>query len=112
LGLLVEILGGLFAGSRTTVDQPGNGLGFLVVDIRAFQSSEAFATLVEETCDYVKSSPPAGGVDEVMLPGELDFKTRQERSRRGIPVDARTWEEITAAAISVGVRWGVTVKRL
>jgi hydroxycarboxylate dehydrogenase B len=111
LCLLVEVLSGLFAGSRTTIDQPGNGLGFLVVDITAFQSPGQFAGLVEEMRDYIKSSPPAEGVEEVMLPGELDFKTRQLRLSHGIPIDARTWEQITAAANSVGVQWEPTVEK-
>jgi uncharacterized oxidoreductase len=110
LCLLVEILGGLFAGSHTTIDQPGNGLCFLVVDITAFQASRQFEGLVTEMSDYVKSSPPVDEASQVMLPGELDFRTQQERSRHGIPVDARTWEEITTAASSVGVRWGDTVE--
>ena len=105
LSLLVEILGGLLSGSRTTIDQPGNGLCFLVVDIAAFQSSNQFAGLVEEMCDYVKSSPPADGFNEVTLPGELDFSIRKQRLLNGIPVDAKTWEEITSAARSVRVRW-------
>lgn len=111
LCLLVEVLGGLFAGSRTTIDQPGNGLGFLVVDIGAFQSAKQFAGLVEEMRDYIKSSPPVNGVEEVMLPGELDFKTREHRLRHGIPIDACTWEQISAFGLSAGVQWDAGEKR-
>jgi hydroxycarboxylate dehydrogenase B len=110
LSLLVEILGGLFGGSRTTEDQPGNGLGFLVVNISAFQSPSVFADLSSELRDYIKSSPPSEGVEEVLIPGELDFKTREKRLREGIPVDETTWGQITAAARAVGVEWELMVK--
>ncbi|MFN8007229.1 MAG: Ldh family oxidoreductase [Terriglobia bacterium] len=106
LSLLVEILGGIFGGSRITVDQPGNGMGFLVVNITSFQSPVAFADLMEELREYVKSSPPAEGTEEVLLPGELDFKTREKRLQEGIPVDEMTWSQIQTAAETVGVRWG------
>jgi len=99
---MVEILGGLLAGSRTTVDQPGNGLGFLVVDIAAFQAPDHFAALIEELREYIKSSPPSESSDEVTLPGELDFKLGERRLREGIPIDDQTWNQIVKAAESVG----------
>ena len=105
LSLLVEILGGLFGGSRTPVDQPGNGLGFLVVNISAFQSPNAFAELTSELRDYIKSSPPSEGVDKVQLPGEPDFRIREKRLREGIPIDGTTWDQICEAAGAVGVQW-------
>ncbi len=105
LSLLVEILGGLLGGSRIAVDQPGNGLGFVVIDIFAFQKKERFASLIRELHEYMKSSPPAEGFDEVILPGELDFKTREARLRDGIPIDEKTWEQICASTKSVGVKW-------
>jgi uncharacterized oxidoreductase len=105
LSLMVEILGGLLAGSRTTVDQPGNGLGFLVVDIAAFQAPDHFAALIEELREYIKSSPPSESRDEVTLPGELDFKLGERRLREGIPIDDQTWNQIVKAAESVGVVW-------
>lgn len=105
LGLLVEILGGILAGSSITVEQPGNGLGFIVVDISAFLEREQFSALMLELRDYVKSSLPAPGYSEVMLPGEPDFCRRQERLRTGVPVDETTWDQIRAAAGSVDVEW-------
>jgi LDH2 family malate/lactate/ureidoglycolate dehydrogenase len=105
LSLLVEILGGLLGGSRTSLDQPGNGLGLVVINISAFQKTHEFASLIRDLHDYMKSSPPAEGFDEVILPGELDFKTREARLREGIPTDEKTWEQIHSAATSVGVKW-------
>ena len=87
------------------MDQPGNGLGFLVVDIAAFQAPDHFAALIEELREYIKSSPPSESRDEVTLPGELDFKLGERRLREGIPIDDQTWNQIVKAAESVGVVW-------
>ncbi|MBI3665007.1 MAG: Ldh family oxidoreductase [Acidobacteria bacterium] len=105
LSLLVEVLGGLLGGSSITIDQPGNGLGFIVIDVSTFLAPREFAELIRELRAYIKSSPPASGFDEVQLPGEPDFRTRQQRLRHGIPIDKKTCEQIRSAAASVGVAW-------
>ena len=40
-----------------------------------------------------------------MLPGEPDYGRRAQRMRDGIPVEDALWEQIRAAAASVGVKW-------
>jgi uncharacterized oxidoreductase len=105
LSLLVEILGGLLGGSSTIQDQPGNGLAFLVIDISPFLPPAEFARLMEEMRAYIKSSAPAPGYREVLLPGEPDHTRRAQRMRDGIPVDGALWDQIRAAAGSLGVKW-------
>ena len=103
LALLVEVLGGLLGGSPVTQEQPGNGLGFIVVDVSAFVPAEQFAEMIEELRRYIKSAAPAPGFDEVMVPGEPDFRKREQRLRDGIPIDEYSWAQIEAAAVKVGV---------
>jgi uncharacterized oxidoreductase len=103
LSILVEVLGGILGGSSTLMKQPGNGLGFIVVDISAFLAPEQFNTLVHEMRDYIKSSPTAPGHDEVFLPGEPDYRNMERRRRDGITIDSNTWEQILKAAKGVGV---------
>jgi uncharacterized oxidoreductase len=110
LSLLVEIFGGIMGGSSTVVDQPGNGLAFVLIDIEAFLPAQAFGGLMEELREYLKSSRPARGKREVMLPGEPDFRKREERLHSGIPIDDETWAQIVAAASAVGVEWRRAVR--
>ena len=105
LGILMEVLAGLLAGTRTTVPQPGNGLCFIVVNVSAFLSSQEFDGLTKELRDHLKSSPVAPNHKEVVLPGELDFRLLKERTVHGIPIDPNTWEQICLNAESVGVKW-------
>ncbi|MEX2261415.1 MAG: Ldh family oxidoreductase [Bryobacteraceae bacterium] len=104
LSLLVEVLGGLLGGSRITATQPGNGLGFIVVDVAAFVGTGEFDDMTHELRAYIKSAAAAPGFDEVMLPGEPDYRMREERLKNGIPIDENTWGQIEEAAGSVGVR--------
>jgi uncharacterized oxidoreductase len=103
LSLFVEVMAGLLAGTHPTVDQPGNGIAFVVLNVTAFLSNGDYSALITEMRDYMKSSPPAPGYEEVLLPGEADFRKKTQRLRDGIPVDERTWEDIraTGAALSV-----------
>jgi uncharacterized oxidoreductase len=105
LALLAEILGGTLAGQHITVDQPGNGVAFMVLDISAFMPREQFLQALREVRDYMKSSRPAEGFDEVMLPGEPEFLKKKQREESGIALADATWAEILKAATSLGVEW-------
>ena len=104
VGLLVEILGSALAGlSPRDPERFGNGVCFIVVDPSAFCPLEEFRRLMDETVAYIKSSPPAPGFDEVLVPGELEFRTRRRRQETGIPVDPATLESMREHGARLGV---------
>jgi LDH2 family malate/lactate/ureidoglycolate dehydrogenase len=104
LGLLVEILGSALAGVRSTDEAGfGNGVSFVIVDPAAFCPLDQFRGLMDELVAYVKSSPPAPGFDEVLVPGELEFRTRQKRLVEGVPIDEATWQAIEGHARRLGM---------
>jgi uncharacterized oxidoreductase len=105
LGLLVETLGGLIAGTSSVQPLPGNGLCLIVINVEAFLPAAKFAALAHELRDYLKSCPPDENHHEITLPGELDFRVFQERSALGVPIDPRTWEQICECAATLGVVW-------
>jgi uncharacterized oxidoreductase len=43
------------------------------------------------------------GVDQVLIPGDPERKTRAERTRNGIPLPDDTWAAIVNTAREVGV---------
>jgi hydroxycarboxylate dehydrogenase B len=91
LGLLVEILGSALAGiSPQDPHVTGNGTCFIVIDPSAFCPLDVFRKLMDDTVAYMKSSSPAPGAAEVLVPGELEFRTLRKRRQEGIPVDATT----------------------
>jgi len=105
LGLLAEILGGLLGGVPDAENPTINGFTLIAIDVSAFQPLSEFSTLINDLRRYVKSSPPAPGFTEVLVPGERDFHIRDERTRNGVPIDKATWQGIGKAAASVGVEW-------
>ncbi len=104
LGLLVEILGSALAGISSRDPQVfGNGVCFIVVDPSAFCPLDEFRRLMDETVAYIKSSRPAPGFEEVLVPGELEFRTLRQRQNDGIPVDAATLEAMREHGARLGV---------
>jgi uncharacterized oxidoreductase len=104
LSLLVELLGSALAGvnSRDPAFN-GNGVCFIAIDPAAFCPLPEFRRLVDETIAYIKSSPPAPGFTEVLVPGEIEFRTLRQRQRDGIPVDPTTLEALTRHGNRLGV---------
>jgi uncharacterized oxidoreductase len=104
LGLLVEILGSALSGmSPRDPHAFGNGVCFFVVDPSAFCPLDEFRRCMDETVAYMKSSKPVSGFDEVMVPGELEFRTSRERQKIGIPVDPATLQALREHGARLGV---------
>ncbi len=109
LAILCEVFAGALTGARTI--QPGherhgsilNNMLSVVMDPAAFGDPSAIADEARAFARYVKASPPAPGVDEVLLPGEPEQAARAERRAAGVPVEAMTIDQIRAAGESVGV---------
>jgi uncharacterized oxidoreductase len=104
LGLLVEILGSALAGVGSHDPNAfGNGVCFIVIDPSAFCPLAEFRKLMDETVAYIKSSRPAPGFAEVIVPGELEFRTLRQREIDGIPIDQATLQAIRAHGARLGV---------
>ncbi len=107
LSLLVELLGSTLAGVGLTPDgQPDqyiNGFFILAINPGATCDQGLFAQRVAELCAYLKETPLADGCEDVVLPGERDQRTMEQRRREGIPLPDGTWNELATAAGTVGL---------
>ena len=109
LAVMCELFAGALTGGRTS--QPGherhgsilNNMVSILMDPNAFGDAAAIAREARAFGDYVKASPPAPGVDDVLLPGEPEAASRREREAEGVAVEARTLEQIREAAVAVGL---------
>lgn len=113
LSLMVEVLGGLMSGlgcakgSRTMIS---NGVFLNVYSIEHFTDLETYYDEFESLIGHVKSSRLAPGFDEILIPGEPEFRSAARREEEGIEIDNRTWELIGEEAKHVGLdpgSWGV-----
>jgi len=109
LALACEILAGAATGGGTFLPERlgranvVNNMMTIILDPGAFGDRAAFEREVAAFTDWVKASPPAEGVDEVLVHGDPERRTRAERGAEGVPVDERTWEELLETAASIGI---------
>jgi hydroxycarboxylate dehydrogenase B len=67
---------------------------------------DAQGTVAQEVARFVgwvKGSPPLRGEAPVLLPGDIERNTRDERAANGVPLDEKTLADLIAAATSVGM---------
>lgn len=107
LGFLIDILTGALSGagvcrSDLTGASGKGGLLFLAINVENFTGLSGFRDQVDVLADYVKSTPPAPGFEEVLVPGEFEHRFRQKRLKEGIEIPDLTWEEINDTAKKVG----------
>jgi uncharacterized oxidoreductase len=106
LCLISDILGGALTGNGSSgpaLTRLGNGMLTVLLDPAVFLSEAEFAAEVDRLLSYVRGSKKASEDAEILMPGEIEARTRAQRSQEGIELDETTWREIQAAGREVGV---------
>jgi LDH2 family malate/lactate/ureidoglycolate dehydrogenase len=107
LTLFGELLAGVLSGAAMAAqigvhakpDTPTNtGHAIMAVDVAAFQPPDVYAARVGELAAMVKSAPPAEGVKEVLLPGELEAREERRARAEGFALDEVIWADLSRLA--------------
>jgi hydroxycarboxylate dehydrogenase B len=99
LSIVVEVLAGALSGAACSHANPegwGNATFIMALNPAAFVDEQDFADEISELVAYIKSSRPAPGRGEILIPGEPERQERARRSKDGIFVEDVTWNRITA----------------
>ena len=112
LTLLIEILAGLLSSSpyfgvgrdevAAHVREKGIGHFFMAIDPGRFMPLEMFKAAVAEMVEGIKASPRLPTADEILYPGELEARLREDRLESGIPLAVSTVEMLRALAQECG----------
>ena len=77
---------------------------FLVaVDIAAFTDVDEYKDNIDRLIAAQKTLPTADGFDEILVPGEPEYRMQAERSRSGIPLPMGTVDNLRPIAERFGV---------
>ncbi len=71
-----------------------NGTLIMALGIGSFVPEEQFSGPVDQLCAQISNSAPADGMNQILLPGEPEARSRVRRLAEGIPVPDQTWAEI------------------
>lgn len=106
LGTMVDVFAGILTGLGWGEDpqaRHNDGSLFIAINVAAFRPVEEFKDEVTGFARYLKSSRPALGFKEVLYPGEIEWRNKQERLKTGLPIEDDTWVALKELAASVGV---------
>jgi LDH2 family malate/lactate/ureidoglycolate dehydrogenase len=111
IAIMMDVLAGVLTGSAFgdqvagpyDPDRP-SGAGHLLVtlDVAAFGDPAEFAGRVEQLVDQTRGGPLAAWADEVLVPGELEDRTRARLAVDGIPLASATWASLSTLAAETG----------
>lgn len=112
LNVAIGVLGGALNATGTGTRGKGQGVTVLALDVGAYVPVKEFKKEVDRLVNEIKSNPVRPGFKEVLLPGELEFRSMAKRKKEGIPVDDTSWEIIESTCKKVGVDSGIIGERL
>jgi uncharacterized oxidoreductase len=107
LAFMIEILTGILARngySNEKASRISNGTVLIVIDVATFIPVEEFKHQVLDLIRYIKTSPCIPGVNEILVPGEPEYKEEKKRLKEGIFVEDETWNQIKRLAEEFGVK--------
>lgn len=105
LSVMVDMFAGVLSGSgvgRQDLPPGANGLWMYVLDVSRFLALDEFDQIVARYAEHIKSSRRAPGVDEILLPGEIEQRRRRERAAAGVPIPDETWRQLSELAERLG----------
>ncbi len=107
LAVACELLGGALTGGGTW-HRPAdasravhNGMLTVLIDPAKLGTQQSFSQEAVAFVEWLRQGPAAPGASGVQIAGEPERRTRLERERDGIVLDATTWAEIVEAATKV-----------
>ena len=106
LNLVAELFAGVLSGAGCRGQETtriGNGIFLQVLDINRFVPLKEFIASAQGFIAHVKSSTPKPGVAEVLIPGEIEYRTQKRNLEEGMRVNESIWKEIVTTAENLGV---------
>jgi uncharacterized oxidoreductase len=97
LAMIAEMLAGALTGSscsNPSATRVVNGMLTILLSPRFFVTEDEFYQEARRFIAYVRSSEKVSPDVDILMPGELEEKTRRQRIRDGIEVDETTWSQI------------------
>jgi LDH2 family malate/lactate/ureidoglycolate dehydrogenase len=76
---------------------------FIALDIAWFMPVREFKTRMDAFVAEIKSSKLRPGFDEILMPGEPEYRREQECRRNGVPVDSKVMEELAELASELNI---------
>ena len=113
LSIVIELLSGALTGNLCSHPDHAwrvvNGMLSIIIDQSFFGTAPEYFAEVQRFIDFVKSARTVGKNGEVLVPGEIEQRTKARRLKNGIDLDNVTWTQICETARTLGVEHSFAV---
>ena len=110
INFMMEMLGGALTGSGVSagIDDKekrkfANGMLSLYVSVEKMVDLEYFKKEVQSYANFVRASTPSDKNHKVLIPGDKEILTNDDRMKNGLPVARLVWENIRQTAEKLNV---------
>jgi uncharacterized oxidoreductase len=106
LSVIVDLLAGAISTGRSSDPADTvlrNNMLSIYIAPSVYDTSGDVPREVARFVEWVRASPPSKPGAPVLMPGEVERRTRAARMAAGIELDDTTWADLIAAAASVGL---------
>jgi len=105
LSVMVDMFAGVLSGSgvcREDLPRGANGVWMYMIDIEQFVPRSEYDALMDKYVAHIKGSRRLPGVDEILLPGEIESRRQRERQANGVEIPPETWRQLNELAGRLG----------
>lgn len=106
MSVMIDIFCGILSGSgvcRTDLPRGANGVWLQLLDIEQLLPREEYDSWMTTYLSSMKRCKKMPGVHEILLPGEIEVRRRQQRLESGVDIPPATWGQINELAEKLGV---------
>ena len=107
LGLMVDVLSGILSGAGFGLVLPRRdlvmGQWFSAWQIEAFTDTREFENQLNDLAQRIRQIEPLENISSVIMPGDKEEQSRQDRLIDGIPLDQETIEQLEDLAQETGI---------
>ena len=79
------------------------------VNLSAIMDQDDIQARMTDFIQTIHNSPMWDQSKEMLIPGEIEYRTMQQRKQRGIPLPNNLYEELLALAKELGVKTKLSV---
>lgn len=111
ISFLIDVISGVLSGAAFALHlntlenlQAEQNLGhaFFVARTDLFQPAAEFARRMDEILRQLKATPPAAGVERVLVPGEIEFAAEARNREGGVPLPPEVIGQLLALGRETG----------
>ena len=110
INFMMEMLGGALTGNGVcgALNEKerrkfSNGMLSIYIEVEKMVDFDYFIQEVKSYAEFVRASKPAQNNDKVLIPGDKEISTKEERLKFGLPVPPLVWENIKQTANKLNV---------